>query len=112
MTTKLKIAIAVGVLLVAGVAYARTRKATLRCSAGASFKAVSKNDPIYTQGSVALRAQIDKYGGYCARQGTVTYAGASSLITDPSQLSDAGADNGDNNPDAADGLITSPAQLG
>ena len=103
MTGKVKLAIGVGVLLVAGVAYARSRP-KLRCADGAFFKAVSKDSELYTKGSTQLRAQIDKYGGYCARQGSVSYVGESGLITQPSQLEDEGPDN--------DGFITQPAQLG
>jgi len=106
VTTKVKIAIGLGVLLVAGVAYARSRK-PLRCANGSVFKPCSKDSPIYKGGSSALRAMVDRYGGYCARQGTVEFAGESSVITQPSQVPDSGPDN---DPDG--GAITSPAQLG
>jgi hypothetical protein len=106
VTNKVKLAIGVGVLLVAGVAYARTRRPKLTCSGGAFFKPISKDSELYKNASAQTRAYVDKYGGYCARQGTVDFAGETGVITQPSQLEDAGPDNYGN------GLITQPAQLG
>lgn len=77
MVTKTKIAIGVGVLLFAGLAYAKTRKAKMNCSnLGPQwhFVPADASSEAYINGSAAFRARILKYGGYCSSPGNVTYA--------------------------------------
>jgi hypothetical protein len=110
MMMKAKIAIGVGVLLVAGVAYARSRKRpTLTCSSTSAFVAADKNSDAYKNGSPSLRKQIDRFGGYCAAQGRVDYVNGTSDAPSLADAPSVSEPDKDWLPDQV--LITHPWQL-
>jgi hypothetical protein len=66
-------AIAAVVFALAAWCSLRRKRETLVCKDGAKFVPANASSDVYKSGSDALRAQINKYGGYCVRSGSVTF---------------------------------------